>query len=290
MGPADVATSSSRTRYIAYDTRLGGRYRYYRDPAVLSSPLGTRYVGDMDRLFDTYAELVPALAGLLPRAASPRTPATPTSSTARRSGPRPSTRVRGVLPAASLSNVGIYGTGQAYEALLLRMRAHPLPEARAYADLMLHELRKVIPSASSSGSTSPTGAVAWSDYLAADPHGHGGGRRAGCSRPTRTPSRRARRSRWSTATPTARSSWSPRMLYPHTHLPEQQIERPGAARMSADERLARPAGLRGGADATAATSRAGPSSASTTASTSWPTTAPSATSSATACSPSSGSR
>ena len=38
--------------------------------------------------------------------------------------------VRGILPAATLSNVGIYGTGQAYEALLLRMRAHPLPEAQ----------------------------------------------------------------------------------------------------------------------------------------------------------------
>ena len=53
---------------------------------------------------------------------------------------------RGMLPAASLSNVGIYGTGQAFEALLLRLRAHPLPEARAYAELMLEELRKVIPS------------------------------------------------------------------------------------------------------------------------------------------------
>lgn len=54
--------------------------------------------------------------------------------------------VRGLLPAAALSNVGIYGTGQGYEALLLRMRAHPLPEARAYAELMLGELRKIIPS------------------------------------------------------------------------------------------------------------------------------------------------
>src|SRR5207244_11538271 len=54
--------------------------------------------------------------------------------------------LRGLLPAASLSNVGIYASGQAYEALLLRMRAHPLPEARAYAALMLQELRKVIPS------------------------------------------------------------------------------------------------------------------------------------------------
>ena len=27
------------TRYIAYDSRLGGRYRFYRDPAVLVEPL-----------------------------------------------------------------------------------------------------------------------------------------------------------------------------------------------------------------------------------------------------------
>ena len=52
-----MAYLEQSTRYIAYDTRLGGRYRYYRDPDVLASPLGTRYVGDMDRLFDTYAEL-----------------------------------------------------------------------------------------------------------------------------------------------------------------------------------------------------------------------------------------
>src|SRR5262249_36019196 len=38
------------TRYIAYDARLGGRYRYHRDPAILSSPFGTRYVGDLDRI------------------------------------------------------------------------------------------------------------------------------------------------------------------------------------------------------------------------------------------------
>src|SRR3954462_11212333 len=49
------------TRYVAYDARIGGGYRYYRDPAVLGSALGTRYVGDLDRLFDTYSELVTTL-------------------------------------------------------------------------------------------------------------------------------------------------------------------------------------------------------------------------------------
>ena len=53
--------------------------------------------------------------------------------------------LRGLLPAATVSNVGIYGTGQAYEQLLLRMRAHPLAEVRVCADAMLRELRKVIP-------------------------------------------------------------------------------------------------------------------------------------------------
>ncbi|MGA1439833.1 MAG: FAD-dependent thymidylate synthase, partial [Ilumatobacteraceae bacterium] len=46
------------TRYIGYDARLGGRYRYHRDPDVLRSGLGTRYVGDMDRMFDAYSAAV----------------------------------------------------------------------------------------------------------------------------------------------------------------------------------------------------------------------------------------
>ena len=86
------------TRYIAYDTRIGGRYRFHRDPEVLGSPLGTRYVGEMDRLFDTYAELLPPAAGLLPRAVPEEIPTTPTSSTARRSGPRRSTRCAASCP------------------------------------------------------------------------------------------------------------------------------------------------------------------------------------------------
>src|SRR6187200_114782 len=56
-----MAYLEQSTRYIAYDTRLGGRYRYHRDPQVLASSLGTRYVGDLDRLFDTYAALVPVM-------------------------------------------------------------------------------------------------------------------------------------------------------------------------------------------------------------------------------------
>ena len=133
------------TRYIAYDVRLGGRYRYHRDPAVLGSPLGLRYVGDLDRMFDTYAGMAGDMLEYF-RDRFPRQPGDSDFVHRQALKAKALDSVRGALPAASLSNVGIYGTGQAYEALLLRMRAHPLPEARSYADLMLGELRKVIPS------------------------------------------------------------------------------------------------------------------------------------------------
>jgi len=54
--------------------------------------------------------------------------------------------LRGLLPAASLSHMGIMATGQAYESLILHLLAHPLPEARRYGSMILHELEAVIPS------------------------------------------------------------------------------------------------------------------------------------------------
>jgi thymidylate synthase ThyX len=69
-----------------------------------------------------------------------------------------------VLPAATISNVGIYGTGQAFEALLMRMRAHALPEAHEYAAMMLEELRKVIPSFLTRVDRPERGGE-WIDYL-----------------------------------------------------------------------------------------------------------------------------
>ncbi len=153
------------TRYIAYDARLGGRYRYHRDPAVLNSRLGTRYVGDMDRLFDAYSLLLEKVTDHV-RATVRRDDDVSDFVYRQATRAKALDAVRGVLPASSLSNVGIYGSGQAFEALLLRMRAHQLPEAREYADLMLFELRKVIPSFLRRVDLPDRGGE-WSDYLAA---------------------------------------------------------------------------------------------------------------------------
>ncbi|MGH9286562.1 MAG: FAD-dependent thymidylate synthase, partial [Acidimicrobiales bacterium] len=58
-----MAYLEQSTRYVPYDQRPNGRYRYYRDPAIMASPLATRYVADLDALFATYAELLPVLSG-----------------------------------------------------------------------------------------------------------------------------------------------------------------------------------------------------------------------------------
>ncbi len=132
---------------------------------MLDSPHGARFVGEMDRVFDTYGELLPRMqawvAERFPQQAGD-------SDFVYRQATRAKSldALRGMLPAASLSNIGIYGTGQSYEQLLLRMRAHPLPEARQYADMMLVELRKVIPSFLQRVDVKERGGE-WSAYLAA---------------------------------------------------------------------------------------------------------------------------
>ena len=158
-----MAYLEQSTRYIAYDARLDGRYRFWRDPEVLDSPLGARYVADMDAMFGTYARLLPAMQDWA-RARYPKDPDDSDFVYRQTIKAKACDALRGLLPAATLSNVGIYGTGQAYEALLLRMRAHPLPEARSYAAMMLEELRKVIPSFLKRVDRPDRGG-AWSDYF-----------------------------------------------------------------------------------------------------------------------------
>ncbi len=152
------------TRYLAYDRRLStGHYRYYRDPAILESRWGARYVGELDRMFDTYARLLPALTSWL-GTRFPKTADDDDIVYRQALRAKALDAVRGLLPAAALSNLGIYGSGQSYELLLLRMRAHPLGEVREYAELMRAELDKVIPSFLRRLDVPERGG-AWVDYL-----------------------------------------------------------------------------------------------------------------------------
>jgi thymidylate synthase ThyX len=127
--------------------------------------LRDRYVAAMDATFAAYARWIPPMQQFFERR-YPRSPAD--SDAVHRAAIRAKAldTLRGMLPAATQSNVGIYGTGQAFEALLLRLRANPLREVRGCADQMLAELRKVIP-AFLTRVDNPERGGRWSEYLAA---------------------------------------------------------------------------------------------------------------------------
>ncbi len=139
-----MAYLEQSTRYVPYTARPGGRWKYLVPPELEPGALRDRYVLTLDRAFEIYARWIEPMQEHFRR----RYPNTAGDSEGvYRAAIRAKAldTLRGLLPAATQSNVGIYGTGQAYEALLLRMRAHPLGEARHYANLMLDELRKVVP-------------------------------------------------------------------------------------------------------------------------------------------------
>src|SRR4029453_5144907 len=131
------------TRYIPYDDRPGGAYRYHV-PDELAGALRERYVATLDQSFDVYRAWLPKLRAFFEKK-FPRDPAESESVYRMTIRAKALDTLRALLPGGPPPNVGIYGTGQGYEQLLLRMRAHPLREVRAYSDLMLVELRKVIP-------------------------------------------------------------------------------------------------------------------------------------------------
>jgi len=152
------------TRYIPYTDRPGGRFKYHI-PKELEADLvlKRRYQDVMDLSFTVYAQLLDRMKlhfdQVLPNGNGG-------SPAARKRTVRAKAldAVLGLLPAATTSNVGIFGTGQGYEAMLLRMRADPLEEVRDYADRMLTELRKVVPEFMKRVDLKDRG-VAWSRYL-----------------------------------------------------------------------------------------------------------------------------
>ena len=158
-----MAYLEQSTRYVPYTDKLHGRWRYHV-PAEVEGALRDRYVKTMDAAFETYASLIDGMqvhfAARYPRSAQD-------SEGVHRAAVRAKAldTLRGMLPAATQSNVGIYGTGQAYESLLLRMRAHPLDEVRQCGDQMLAELRKLVP-AFLTRVDQPDRGGRWSRYLA----------------------------------------------------------------------------------------------------------------------------
>ncbi|HUL72181.1 MAG TPA: FAD-dependent thymidylate synthase, partial [Vicinamibacterales bacterium] len=160
-----MAYLEQSTRYIPYTDRRGDLWRYHVPAELDGHPaLRAQFTAAMNATFETYARWIDPMRAWFERR-YPKSPADSDGVYRQAIRAKALDTLRGLLPAATQSNVGIYGTGQAYEALLLRMRASPLAEARETADLMLAELRKVIP-AFLTRVDQPERGQRWSAYFA----------------------------------------------------------------------------------------------------------------------------
>lgn len=133
------------TRYVYYNQKINDKYNYLIPSEIQGSPLEQEYCDSIDGLFDTYSRIVDHLIPVLKKRFPPEGI---TSNRAWESTLKAKACdvVRGLLPASTRTNIGIYASGQAYEALLLKMFASTNNEVRQYATMMLEELRKIIPS------------------------------------------------------------------------------------------------------------------------------------------------
>jgi thymidylate synthase ThyX len=165
-----VAPLEKSTRYVRFDQKdAAGNYLFYREPKIMASAHRDAYLEVMNLLFETYSrQMEPMLqfvAQSLPiEQLDVRDPATGKTlrydeakrdeklrrwaETAYRATVRAQACdvLRSYLPAATLTNVGLFGVGQAFEYLLSKLYSHELSEADELGGAMHGELNQLIPS------------------------------------------------------------------------------------------------------------------------------------------------
>jgi thymidylate synthase ThyX len=137
-----ISPLEKSTRYVRFD-RPGpdGRHLYHRGPELdhpdyerTCDALFEAYSGLVEPLTDSIRERFPLEAGETDRAWKSATRA------------KALDMLRGLLPAGTLTNLGLFGNGRAFEYLITKMAAHELPECQALAGDLHRELNLVIPS------------------------------------------------------------------------------------------------------------------------------------------------
>lgn len=133
------------TRYVLFDQKAGGRWQYFLEPGLVRSKYGREYVRLMNMLFGRYSGLIEPLSKYLKKKFGQEPDQ---SDRAYRETIKAKTCdiLRLFLPCSTLTNVGFFGVGQAFEYVLTKCYASPLAEIRALAKAAQAELNKVIPS------------------------------------------------------------------------------------------------------------------------------------------------
>lgn len=133
------------TRYIYFDQKVKGEYLYYKEPILMTSAYREVYTKTCDMLFETYSNLIPPVTEMMEKL-SPKDPEM--SKVAYNAALRAKVldTLRGLLPAGTLTNMGIFGNGRFWEGLVNKMQCEQLAELQGVGKASYEELAKVIPS------------------------------------------------------------------------------------------------------------------------------------------------
>src|SRR5689334_15534978 len=137
-----ISPLEKSTRYVRFD-RPGpdGRRLYHRGEELKHAA----YEPAADALFDTYTALLEPLTDAI-RTRFPQEEGETDRAWKSATRAKALDLLRGLLPAGTLTNLGLFGNGRAFEYLITKMAAHELPECQRLGTDLHRELSLVIPS------------------------------------------------------------------------------------------------------------------------------------------------
>jgi len=133
------------TRYIYFDKKINDKYQFYQEPVLMTSAFRSLYNDTCNLLFDTYSKLIPPLMEKVEKSIPREEHISKTAyTTALRA--KVLDCLRGLLPASTFTNLGIFGNGRFFENLIRRLSTNNLAELQEIGKETFNELSKVIPS------------------------------------------------------------------------------------------------------------------------------------------------
>lgn len=133
------------TRYIYFDQQVKGEYMFYREPILMTSAFRQIYISTCNMLFETYRKLIPPLTEMM-QERFPKDPEISKAAYTAALRAKVLDCLRGLLPAGTLTNMGVYGNGRFFEGLIQKLQAQNLAELQEVSKGAFDELSKVIPS------------------------------------------------------------------------------------------------------------------------------------------------
>lgn len=140
-----ISPLEKSTRYVYFNEKVEGEYKYLKEPAIMQSKHAELYIETMNLLFDSYSFLIEPIKKFVIET-NPREEGISDRAYNFTIRAKACDTLRGLLPASTLTNVGLYGNGRAFEYLITKMYSNPLIEIRELASSMQEELKKIMPS------------------------------------------------------------------------------------------------------------------------------------------------